>query len=310
MAGSSQTAEWKIYILLILCTFFWSGNFVLSRYIHDEIHPVQLAFIRWGIILAFFSPYMILHRKPIIEAFQKHFFLLSLQGILSVFLFNLLLFFGMTDTTATNGLLINSVTPLMIIFIAFALYGERLSLLQVAGILLSMLGVAFLVLKADLENLYALTFNPGDIYIILGAAAWALYSVLLRQKPKFLNAIEFFSTTVISGFIALGLLYFFFDFHTDATHLIHNGKVVMTILLMVIFPSTLSFLFWTKSVESIGAGKAGQFVHLMPLFGSFLAYIVLGETLEFYHAAGAVLIGAGIYISLFYRRPAHKTKRL
>jgi drug/metabolite transporter (DMT)-like permease len=122
----------------------------------------------------------------------------------------------------------------------------------------------------------------------------------MRFKPKELNDFEFFAVIVLIGFIALIPLYLSYGYTLNQEIELLKSNYYVFIYVSV-FASTLSFYFWHYGIEKIGATKTGQFTHLMPIFGSFLAYIFLDEVLQIYHIIGMILIFIGIYLSLFYK---------
>jgi len=290
------------------CVLFWSGNFVIARFIHDDISPIELVFFRWFGTLLALSPLLFIHRKKIFTAIKNNFIIMMALSLLGISGYNSFVYLGLQTTTATNALLINSSTPMMIILLAAGILKQKISLFQIIGIGLSTLGVIFLVLQGDFTKISSLGFNPGDIWIVIAGLSWALYSVLMKYKPKDLRALEFLSAIVFLGSIVLLGIYLYsgYGFSTGITAVGNNYWVI---LYLVIFPSILSYIFWHKGIDEIGADKTGQFTHLMPIFGSVLAFIFLNETLELFHLMGMVLIGFGIYLSLFLKKKIVKKRR-
>lgn len=291
----------KYYVLLTLCVLFWSGNFVFGRMISEQINPIELSFYRWFFVLVLFLPYIFINFKRLYEAFKKNKLLLSVFGILGVSGFNTFVYLGLQSTSATNALLINSSTPILIILLSVLIFRTLITKVQLLGVFLSTIGVLYLVLKGSFENIITLEFSQGDLWIIFACFIWALYSVFLKFKPKDLNALDFFSITMIIGTLILYVVFKYFAY-SISLDFVKNDEVLYCLAYMVIFPSILSFYFWNISTVELGANKAGQFTHLMPIFGSILAYIFLKESLQFYHFVGIVLIGSGIYLSMFYKR--------
>lgn len=287
----------KIYILLIICVAFWSGNFVLGRFIRFELDPIELAFFRWFGVFIIFLPQIIKERKHIFKVLKNHFFYMFWVSVLGISCFNTFLYIGLQNTTATNALLINSSIPILIIIFSILILHVHISKLQILGVSISMFGVIFLALQGDFSNLINLTFNKGDIWVLASSLSWGLYSTLIKLKPKGVRA--FLPTTVFLGTLVLGVVFFAKGFHiSNILHVSQNAKFV--ILYTIIFTSIASFHLWHEGITKIGAEKTGQFTHLMPLFGIFLAYIFLGENLFLYQIFGFILIGFGIWLSLFY----------
>ncbi len=292
----------KKYIFLMLAVLFWSGNFVFGRFVSSSIDATELSFFRWALVLVLLSPYILLRYKKIFKVFKTKYLILVLLGALGISGFNTFLYYGLKTTTATNALLINSSTPIFIIILSSIIFKTAISKIQFLGILLSTCGVIYLVLKGNVFFLSNLKFTSGDLWIILASSTWALYCVLLKYKPKELNPLEFFSLTTIIGVLFLTILYIYQGYSIWNIEFLNDTDVLYSLMYMVIFPSILSFYFWNISTIEIGANKAGQFTHLMPIFGSIIAYIFIGEKLEFYHFIGILLIFIGIYLSLFFNK--------
>lgn len=294
----------RVYILLALCVLFWSGNFIVGRFVNEDIEPIELSFFRWLFTLIFLLPTMFfIDLKKIISTLKDNFVILIILSFLGISLFNTIVYLALKSTMATNALLINSITPILILILSYVFLKIKITKLQVVGIILSTIGVIFLVLKGDFSNLLSIVLQEGDLWILFSSLLWATYSILLKYKPTQLTHLEFFVTLVVLGFILLLPFYLAQGYSIQRqVNLLENQWYIF--LYVSLFPSILSFYFWNSSVEKIGASKAGQFAHLMPIFGSILAFIFLGEKLHTYHIAGAIMIGFGIYLSLFLKKSA------
>ncbi|NQY52161.1 MAG: DMT family transporter [Campylobacteraceae bacterium] len=292
----------KVYISLVLCVLFWSGNFIIGKYLNTNVEAVELAFFRWFFVLLFIFPTLFfVNVKKIIRVTKENIFIMSALALLGITLFNTIVYSALKSTSATNALLINSTTPLMILFFSYVFYKTKILKIQVLGIIISTFGVAFLILKGNILNILDLESHSGDLYILLSSLCWTFYSLLLKFKPKEFRFYEFFVSLVILGFIFLLPIYLYQGYSLQE-ELKQIQNYWYFFLYISFFTSILSYFFWNIGIDEIGAAKTGQFTHLMPLFGSFLAYIFLGESLSFYHIIGALLIAAGIYLSLFVKK--------
>jgi len=280
---------------------FWSGNFVIGRFVHTDIHPLQLAFFRWLGAAVFMLPIFIPKFFKIITVLKKNFVILNTLSLLGVTSFNTLLYIGLQYTTATNALLINSFIPILILVLSHFILKISINKKQLTGIIISTIGVIFLILRGDLSSITHLKLNYGDLWIVVSSLTWALYSVLVKFKPKDLSDLEFFTTIVYVGLFWLFIIYKIKGF-SICQDMVIAKHYILVFVYVSLFASVLSFYFWHKGIHQIGANKTGQFVHLMPLFGSILAYLFLGEKLHLYHVIGACLIAIGIYLSLFSKQ--------
>lgn len=285
------------YLLLILTTLFWSGNFVLSRGMHTDIPPMALSFWRWvlalAILLIFCWRTVYLQRHLLIT--KRRF--IVVQGLLGVTSFNSLIYLAVQTTTAVNAVLINSGTPILIALCSLAIYRERLSGRQWLGILTSLIGVTLIMAGGDPKSLMGLEFNRGDLLVLLAGLTWALYSVNFRNYPKELHPFAFQTGIVIVGILGIVPLYLaelMLGYRMPVT-----APTIGTIVYVAIFPSVLAFIFWNRAVRDIGANRAGTFIHLMPVFSSILAMMFLNETIELFHMQGITLVFIGIFLATF-----------
>ena len=282
------------WTLLILANLFWAGNIVLGRGVAGLVPPVALAYWRWTgafvVAIVFAWPYL-KKDMPVLLRHWRMMLLLSATGIAT---YNTLSYLGLTTTTALNVLLLQSAGPLIIIVWAFALFRERPTSWQAAGVAVSLLGVATIAAHGSLETLLALRLNPGDIWILVAMVIYGVYAAMFRRRPQ-THPMSFLVATM--GIGSVMILPFYLWEYADGAR-IHGGTAVfLAMAYMAVFPSFIAYLFFNRGIELVGAGRAGQSWHLMPLFGSILAVLFLGETFHPYHAAGIAMIGAGIMLA-------------
>lgn len=287
----------QAYLLLTLATLFWSGNFVLARAMSTSIPPITMAYWRWQVAMTILLPFAIWglwkHRKVI----RANLFRLIVLSVVGVAFFNTFVYLGLQTTTATNALLINSAIPILIILLAITFIREPVTRGNKLGVVLSLIGVVFLILRGDLRQLMALDFVIGDFWVLAAALSWAVYSLLLKRwKPNDLPAASFLMFSVAVGAIALGLLYW--PNLPQEPSISWGTNEIISVIYFALFPSLASYICWNEGVAKIGAASAGHFIHLMPLFGVTLSIIFLGENIEPYHLVGAGFIAAGIWLAI------------
>ena len=284
------------YLLLILTTLFWSGNFIVGKAASIyQIPPFSLNFYRWLfaflILLPFTFKEILSHKKYILDNIS--FFIIL--GITSITIFNSIVYYSLYYTQVISGVLMISTIPVWIMFIASILKIEKTNLFQIIGVILSLTGVMFIITKADIELIKSLDFNKGDLSMVVAMFAWATYSALLRKKTYEISQIALLEIIIICGLVFLIPIYFI---EMSFGNLIILSKpFILTLTYVVLFPGILAFLFWIKGIAIIGANRAGVFLHLMPIFGALMAMVIFKEKFMFYHSLGAIFIIAGITLS-------------
>ena len=283
------------YLLLILAVLFWSGNFVVSRGIINEIPPMTLAFWRWTIALLIILPFAL---KPIMR--QKHLIrqnwkILTVLAILSVSNFSMFIYMALKSSTVTNAVLINSMIPIFIVIISWMGFKERITLRQAMGIAISLTGLMFIITEGNLSTLIAVRFGKGDMWTISAGISWALYSALLRKCPAEFESLSFLGTLIIIG-TSFILPFYIWEISIGKTMNVTCASIG-SIVYVAFFASILAYIFWNKAIQTIGANKTGVFIHLMPVFSIILAMIFLDEKLRGYHIKGTILIFSGIFLT-------------
>ena len=282
------------YLLLTLAAFFWSGNFIIGRAVHTAIPPIALAFYRWSgaSLLVLFPALPHLRRDwPRLAGRWPIILVLSALGIAA---FNTLVYTGLQWTQAINAFLLQSMMPVLIVAMSFLLFREPVTVRQCCGIVLSLAGAATIILQGDLTSIRSLAVNRGDLLVFVAVICYAAYSVLLRRRP-FVHPLSFVAVTFITG--SLMLLPFYLWEMLGGRHAEPSSALLLAIGYVAIFPSLVSYLCYNRGVERVGANRAGLFIHLMPVFGSLMALIFLGESLRWFHGLGILLIAGGIFLA-------------
>jgi drug/metabolite transporter (DMT)-like permease len=279
------------WLLLAAAALFWAGNAIVGRAARGDIPPIALSFWRWCgafcIVIGIAWPHL---KRDMPILIQHRWIVLALSAV-GIAAFNTIYYFGLTKTTALNGLLLQSAMPLVILMWDVALFRDRPAAKQWIGVLISLSGVLAITVHGQIADLLALSLNAGDGLILLAIAIYSLYSSLLRRRPK-VHPLSFLAASFALG--SLMLLPFYGWALLDGAR-IHGGiGSYLAIFYTMVFPSFIAYLCFNRGVELIGAARAGPFMHLVPVFGSILAVLLLGESFRPYHAAGIGLIGAGI----------------
>ena len=288
----------KAAIFLCFASLFWSGNFVIGRFssLENIVSPLSLAFYRWVIAFLILTPFCLqkaVKELPLLKKQPGMIFLIILTGPT---LFNTLVYLGLTATTVINSLLIISTTPMLIILFNKLLYKAQTNIFQMLGIFISLIGVCYVIAKGSFQNIFDSEFYFGDLFILLAVTSWALYSIFLKKNETGVSGFSFLYLSFVFTVILLFPVYLY-DIFIQDNFINIDQKTLLVIGYTGIFPSIISYMCWNTGVALIGPNKSGPFLHLMPIFGGILAFLVFRETLEIYHYAGILSVIIGIIIT-------------
>jgi drug/metabolite transporter (DMT)-like permease len=267
----------------------------MGRAVHNEIPPVTLTFWRWVVAGAVLLPLGGASVWRLRTELVRQWRLLLMLAVTGIVLFHLFVYTGLHTTSATNAALMLATTPVLIPGVSLFLLGESITLRQGIGIMVSLLGVAVIVLRGDPNLMASLRLNPGDLLILLAVPTWAFYSVLLRRVPACLPRLSVLLVIAAIGITLLAPLYAFEAGRVGTIAV--TAETVLAIGYVALFASVLAYICWNRAVMEVGANKAGLFLHLMPVFATALAILILNEAVRAYHIAGVAFIAIGIFLT-------------
>jgi drug/metabolite transporter (DMT)-like permease len=282
------------YLLLSLTSLFWAGNIVLARYVASHVPPLTLSCMRWIGVFLVLLPFAKDHLRRDWPVLRKNLPLLLLLAASGFAYANASAYWAMRYTEALNALVIQSAGPLFVALCSFALFGVRLTRAQGLGIIISLVGVLTIILRGDFSALLSIRPNRGDLMFASSLYAFGLYSALMTRRPV-THHLSLISFTTGCGAVML-LPFAVWEYFAGLT-LKPDALSVATLIYVVIFPSTLGYIFYNRAIALIGPNRAAPFSHLVPVFGSAMAILLLGETLRPFHLIGYPLVLAGVVIA-------------
>jgi drug/metabolite transporter (DMT)-like permease len=217
------------------------------------------------------------------------------MSITSISIFNSVVYYSLNFTQVLNGALMISTIPVLIIFISFIFRVEKINLNQVLGLILSITGVVIIITQLEFSRLIHLDLNKGDLWLLVAMLSWAIYSTMLKTHKTGLNYLTFISVIVTLGLVFL-FPQFLYEFNNQELIKL-NFAFFLIISYVVLFAGLGAYIFWNKAVLIVGPSRAGIFLHLMPVFSSFMAIFLLNEKFMNFHIFGAIAIILGIYLS-------------
>ncbi|TWT09342.1 DMT family transporter [Planomicrobium sp. CPCC 101079] len=292
------------YLILLLTSLLWAGNFVIGKVLTEHASPMTLTSLRWIIAVVCLVPLVWWKEKKILPP-KKAVLPLALMGITGVVLFNILQFFALKHTSATNVGLISTLNMLSIAVFSGILLKEKLNPLQLLAMFFSLFGVLLVLTKGNVELLLSLEVNSGDLYMLAAVAVWGLYSVFSKWAMAHVSAMF---ATLYSGVFGL-LVLLPFNLPTFAVTNI-NSSFIYAILYTGVVSTVLCFVLWNIGVQKIGATTSGIFLNFNPVFTALLAFVLLGEHMTQIQLIGSAIVISGCYFFTIFGINRTKKKKM
>jgi len=302
-SSAASSGNWlanQPYLLLSITALCWAGNAIVGRLAAGHIPPVTLSFLRWALAFLIILPFAWKHLERDWGAIRARLGTMIVLSVTGIGAFNTLQYWALEHTQALNTLLLQSAGPLFVAVWSLILLGVRLTPAQAGGITLSLTGVLVILLHGDPTALASITFNKGDIIFTVALAIFGLYSVLSLKRPE-IHGLSFVGFTFGCGAACLVPLWIWELFSRPVMQL--DTANLLSLFYVAVFPSTLAYLCFNRGVQLIGANRAAPFFHVVPVFGSAMAIVFLGERPQLFHIIGFALVLTGVFVAS--RKPAN-----
>jgi drug/metabolite transporter (DMT)-like permease len=282
------------YILLSVTALCWAGNAIVGRLAAGHIPPVTLAFLRWFFAFLLLLPFAWKHLVRDWPSIRKALPLMIVISVTGIGVFNTLQYWALEYTQALNTLLLQSAGPLLVAVWSLILLGVRLTLPQAFGVLLSLAGVLVILLHGDITTLSAISFNRGDLIFTVALIIFALYSVLTLKRPP-MHGLSFATFTFGAGAATL-IPFLVWELYARPMMAL-DAPNLLSLFYVAVFPSIVAYLCFNRGVQLIGANRAAPFFHVVPVFGSVMAIVFVGERPQLFHVVGFALVLAGVFVA-------------
>ena len=282
----------KGIIYLFVTALLFSTNIVLGKHLVNDIPPFTLALYRWGSVFIIHT-LIFFPKIYLAKDLKRNMPYIAIAGFCAMVISGGVVYLAAHYTNANNMAIVYCTSPLLILLLGRIFFGQEIKRMQLLGMILAFTGVCVIMVKADIDLLLNLKFNLGDLLMLCAATSWAVYSLIMKYKVEAQNEVSQFAILTFCGAF---FLIFPASYENDFT----SGfelKHLPYLLALILFPSFLAFRLYLKTLRLIGPALTGLVVYLAPIFSAVFAYILLDETLQYYHIIGAVIIYLGIFIS-------------
>ncbi len=294
---SHPTTPHLAYLLLVLTALLWAGNSIAGKLAVGHISPMTLTALRWamalGVLLAIGGRQFWRDRHQV----RRHLPILFLFGATGFAGFNITLYSALNHTSAINVAIEQAAIPALILLGNFILFRTPVAGAQILGFAMTMAGVAVVASNGSLERLLALEINRGDALMAFAGLLYATYSIALRYKPD----LHWKTIMIAMAFSAMLIAIPFAVFELNGPAGIWpDRRGWLVVLYAAVFPAIVAQVFFIVAVGMIGANRAGLFINLIPIMGTVLAVLILGEVFGLHHAIAMALVIGGIWLAERY----------
>lgn len=285
------------YIYATLSMLLWSLSYVWYKEVYVFLTPITLIFFRLIVSTLIFVPFLLLTGK-MQRMKGKDLGRIFLVALFQPFLYYFGESFGMLYISATLGAVMIAGIPLLAPVAARFFSDERLTKMNMIGIILSFCGVLAVVLSDQIE--FSATIS-GILLMLVAVVSAIAYTIILKPLTENYGAF-----TLISYQNGIGIIYmlpFFLFFEADKINILEIPfTAYLAVIKLAVFASTLAFVLYTKSLKNLGIAKVNVFANLIPVFTAILAFFILEEAFSLYKLTGITLVIGGLFLSQYVKR--------
>lgn len=284
-------------LFLVLPPLLWASNAIVGRLAAGAIPPITLNFLRWVVAILVLLPFVWHRLKQDWPLARKAWVVLAATGFLSTTTYNALQYFALTTSSPINVALITAAGPIFTLLMGWLFFQATISRAATLGAVVSLVGVAWVLLRGELLNATRIDFVSGDLFMLLAIALWSLYTWLLRGRPAEMSGYSVLTMQMAWGLLFAVPMVLAEWFLGGYSAIAWSPKIYSMILFVALGPALLAYLCYQQAVLRTGSQLPMFFLNLTPVFAALMAVVLLGEFPELYHVVGLVLIVAGIVLA-------------
>ncbi len=283
------------YLFLFLAPLFWAGNFVFGKALLEALPPFGINLVRWVLACMVLVPLTLALEGRFPRPARHQWLSLGVMALTGIVLFNALVYLSLVHTTSTNASLINGTTPILTMVIAALVGLDRLTGRRLTGAFVSLIGVGWIVSQGSLEAVIGLSFNRGDLIMLVAALSWAIYTVLLNRVRGELSPLATLTTVAVLALPPLGII----GGYELTIHPVGpiTPLAVVGLVYVGVLASVAAFMAWSVGIEGIGAARGSIFLNLIPVFTAVIAVLTLGERVGLVQLVGGSLVIGGVTLA-------------
>jgi len=284
-----------IYVKLMLTAIFWGGTFIAGRVVAKDVGPFSASFFRFAIASSFLILIIWRIDGRLLLPKKRQMVPVILLGLTGVFTYNVFFFKGLKLINAGRASIIIANNPIFIAILSAYFFKEKLNLIKVIGIIISVTGAIIVISKGNLNEIVQGNIGRGEIYIFCCVLSWVVYSLIGKVVMADLSPI---SSVFYSCVIGTFFLFFPACFEGIFNNFHHYPIMAwLGIFYLGIFGTVVGFVWYYEGIKQIGPTKASLFINFVPVSAVILAFMILDEPITLSLFIGTILVCAGVYLT-------------
>jgi len=284
-----------IYLKLVLAMVFWGGAFVAGRIVVRDVGAFSTAFLRFALASVLLGVVVFVRYGKFPKITWRQFGEIAVLGFSGVFLYNSCFFMGLKTVEASRASVIVAANPVIIVLLAAYFFKERLGVVKVVGIVLSLAGAVTVISKGHPGEIFRGQLGAGEVYIFCCVLTWAVYPLLGKRVMKRLTPLVAVAYSVMAGTVMLFVPAWVEGLFVDMASCPAVGWC--GIVYLGVFPTVIAFVWFYEGIHKLGAGRAGLFINFVPVFAVLSAYLILKEPVTWSLLAGMAMVVLGVYLT-------------
>ena len=284
-------------LVLTVPPLMWASNAIVGRMAAGAIPPLTLNFLRWVVALLVLLPFILTQLKVDWSTGRQHWKLFAATGFLSTTCYNALQYLALITSSPITIALITAAGPIFTLLVGRAFFSAHIGRSAALGAVLSILGVAWVLVRGEIQNLTQVAFVSGDLFMLLAIALWSIYTWLLRERPKSMSGYSVLALQMLWGLVFAVPMVLAEVLWGGYAPIQWDGHTLGMVVYVALGPALLAYICWQRAVALTGSQLPMFFLNLTPVFAAILAVLLLGEFPQSYHLIGLALIVFGIVLS-------------
>ena len=240
-----MSKNYLAYLFLVAAALFWSGNFIVGKFATlFQVPPLTLNVFRWISVWFILIPFTYKEIYNNLPYIKKNWLVISFMGVITISTFNSVVYFALNYTQVINAVLVLAAIPAATIVFSSLMRIEKTNMFQLIGLFLSIIGIGSIISMGDIEKIISLSFNKGDLWMLVCVFTWALYSTLLKKKNFKLSQFSLIQLMVSVGILFL-IPQFFYE-KSIGLDVNFNKAFFIILFYVVVFPAIVAYYCWQK----------------------------------------------------------------